>query len=516
MQTVPLLLLSLSVAYILQKALALRKALRGIQNLPGQRLLISPLSFIGHFLPKIPYISPGRNQLFLFKHEPFERVGWDMHSAISIAPGVRTAIVLADAAAIKEVTSARARFPKPVEDYGSLSFFGRNIVASEGAEWKKYRKISAPAFSDRNSVLVWEESIKTVKGMFTDLWGDREVITVDHCGEITLPIALFIIGAAEFGRSISWKTDNVALPGYTMSFKDCLDTVTTNVFVKLALPRWAMGLTETLRRTDRAFDELRRHITEMIHERQAEEKAERHDLLSQFLEANDSNLDVAALTESELIGNIYMFLVAGHETTAHTLCFAFGLLALYPDEQQKLYEHIKSVLVDDTDPTYEQMPLLTYVNAVLYETLRMFPAVTGIPKFSAEDTTLTTSNIHGDTLTVPVPKGTQLTLNVAALHYNPRYWEDPHTFRPSRFLGDWPRDAFLPFSAGSRACLGRKVFETEAIAILTVLLARYRIVPKDEPEFTGETFEQRKARVLACRAGLTLTPLRVPLTFIRR
>ncbi|KAF8182524.1 cytochrome P450 [Pholiota molesta] len=210
-----------------------------------------------------------------------------------------------------------------------------------------------------------------------------------------------------------------------------------------------MRLTETLRRTDRAFDELRRHIVEMIHERQAEEKAERHELLGQFLEANDNNLDVTALTSN--LGNIYIFLVAGHETTAHTLCFAFGLLGLYPDEQQKLYEHIKSVLVNDADP------------------------VTGIPKFSAEDTTLTTSNIHGDTLTVPVSKGTQVTLKVAALRYNPRYWEDPHTFKPSRFIEDWPRDDFIPFSAGSRACLGRKVFETESIATVTVLVSRYRI-----------------------------------------
>jgi cytochrome P450 len=73
---------------------------------------------------------------------------------------------LADAAAIKvslqvtekllrkldnpnqEVTSSRARFPKPVEQYVALSFFGHNIIVSEGEEWKKYRKISAPAFSD--------------------------------------------------------------------------------------------------------------------------------------------------------------------------------------------------------------------------------------------------------------------------------------------------------------------------------------------------------------------------------
>ncbi|KAF9481511.1 cytochrome P450 [Pholiota conissans] len=516
MQSALLLFFSLTVLYVVQKVLAYWKATRAIHNFPGRRLLFSPASLLGNFLPKIEYINAGRNQLFVFKHEPFEKVGWDIHSAISLFPSIRTAIVLADAQAIKEVTSSRARFPKPVHHYRSLTFFGRNIVASEGAEWKKYRKISAPAFSDRNNALVWEESIKTVQGMFMDVWGDRDVISVDHCVEITLPIALFIIGAAGFGRSISWKADDIKPAGYTMTFKEALHTVTTNVFIKLAVPRWAMGLTETFRQTDIAYDELHRYMADMIHERQSAEKVERHDLFSQLLEANDNNLDMTALTESELIGNIYIFLVAGHETTAHTLCFTFAMLALHPDEQEKLYEHIKSVLVDGADPTYEQMPLLTYSNAVFYETLRMFPPVTGIPKMAAEDTTLTTTNVLGETTTVAIPKGTDVTLNVPGLHYNPRYWEDPHTFNPSRFLKDWPRDAFIPFSAGARACIGRKFFETEGIAILTMLVSHYKITVKGDPKFAGETFEQRKERVLACRAGLTVTPLHVPLTFTRR
>lgn len=60
-----------------------------------------------------------------------------------------------------------------------------------------------------------------------------------------------------FGRGISWKADEITPPGYTMTFKESLHTVTTNVFIKLAVPRWAMGLTETFRQTDRAYDELR-------------------------------------------------------------------------------------------------------------------------------------------------------------------------------------------------------------------------------------------------------------------
>jgi len=221
------------------------------------------------------------------------------------------------------------------------------------------------------------------------------------------------------------------------------------------------------------------------------------------------------LSEDEIISNIYVFLVAGHETTAHSLGFAFALLALYPDEQETVFDQIKTVTKGRV-PTYEEMPLLTYAAAVFNETLRMFPPVTGIPKIAAEDTNIIASNIRGEKKLIPVLKGTNIVIDTSGIHYNPRYWDDPHTFNPSRFLKDWPRDAFLPFSAGARACIGRKFFETEGIAVLSMLVSRYKITIKEEPQFAGETFEERKLRILSVRAGLTLTPIRVPLILTRR
>lgn len=91
--------------------------------------------------------------------------------------------------------------------------------------------------------------------------------------------------------------------------------------------------------------------------------------------------------------------------------------------------------------------------------------VPSIPKQAAEDTTLTVGTADGGKTTFPVPAGTEVNLHVPGLHYNralsglashgpdltkltARYWKDPHVFKPERFLGDWPRDAFTPFSLG--------------------------------------------------------------------
>lgn len=124
--------------------------------------------------------------------------------------------------------------------------------------------------------------------------------------------------------------------------------------------------------------------------------------------------------------------------------------------------------------------------------------------------------MNGTLKTVVVPKGLNLALEVAGLHYNPKYWEDPFTFKPERFLGDWNRDVFLAFSGGYRGCVGRKFSETEGAAVLTILISQFIISIKDEPQFASETYEQRKARVLDARAMLTLAPIHLPLVFRRR
>ncbi|KAF9054617.1 cytochrome P450 [Panaeolus papilionaceus] len=511
------LLLTSFIFYVLRKSLAFRKAIQNIHNHPGTRVAFAPWGMLDRVIAKrMPGIVRGSNYAFENKHSPFLADGCDIRSLVSVLPEAQTFIILADAAAAKEVNLSRARFPKPMHLYRTLALYGNNIVASEGDEWKKYRKICAPAYSDRNNKLVWDESVKAMIGLFNEVWKGKESIVVNHVVEITLPIALFIISVAGFGRDISWADDEAIPSGHTMSFKDALHIQSTDYFIPLLLPKWTMHLTNRTHAAFQAVDELKKYMSEMIQQRVQEAKVDRYDLFSSLLSANFQSLDGTTLTEDELMGNIFVFLLAGHEAT-HTLAFTFGLLALYQDEQEKLHQHIKSVLADGREPTYDDMKHLTYSMAVFYETLRLFPPVTEIPKQAMEDTVLSTSNIQGDTKSVSIPKGTYVTISTAGLHYNPRYWPEPESFNPSRFLKpDWPRDAFLPFSSGPRACIGRKFSETEGIAALTLMVSKYKITVKEEPQFVNETFNERKARVLNTRAGISLTPVNVPLVFTRR
>ncbi|OBZ67844.1 hypothetical protein A0H81_12320 [Grifola frondosa] len=486
---------SIFVLYVIHKYLDFRRTVQSIQDHPGYRTLFT---IVTPFLPKyIRGICPGNFTGWLRKHGEFEEIGWDIASAVNALPEARVVMMLADPAAIKEVTSSRARFPKPLEPYKVLSFFGSNIVVTEGDEWKRQRKIAAPAFSERNNRLVWDESVNIVLDLFENVWGTQDNITVNHIVDLTVPIALFVIGIAGFGQRATWKGDQVIPAGYSMTFKDALHEVSTRVHMKLILPDWVLnwGPTETIRHFKLAYDNLERYIVEMVQARKtAEKKEERYDLFSSLLDANEEESEgQMKLSDSELVGNIFIFLIAGHEVGNYYTSII-------------LYQHIKSVLPDGRRPNYEDMGSLTYSMAVFNETLRMFPPVTSIPKSSAEDTTLVTSNAAGEKLTVPIPKGTYITIHTPGLHYNPRYWEDPHVFKPSRFLGDWPRDAFLPFSGGPRACVGRRFSETEAVAILSLIVLRYKVEVKEEPQFAGETFEQQKERLLKCGNSITIYP----------
>ncbi|EPS98786.1 hypothetical protein FOMPIDRAFT_1037349 [Fomitopsis schrenkii] len=493
-------------------------AVNALRNWPGLRYAFGPDSLT--VKPRIPYVSAGYFSVFTRKHRDFEEFDSDIVSSVSWLPTPGRVLMLADAAAIKEVTSNRVKFSKPLAVYKILKFYGSNVVVTEGEEWKRHRKISAPSFSERNTRLVWDETMSIMRELCEDVWAGQNTIPVPSIVDLTVPITLFVIGVAGFGKRMSWRDDYSVPEGFHFSFKDALHIASTDLRLKLFVPRWVLQNAPWKRLRDfwSAYVDLERYMRQMIDARKGvEKKEERYDLFSSLLDANEEESDSAAkLSDDELMGNIFIHLVAGHETTANTIAFAFVMLALYQDEQEKLYQNIMGVAPGNGLPAYEDMGKLSYVMAVFMETMRMFPSVINIPKYAEEDTTLPTQNMAGEKLTVPCPKGTGIMIHTPGLHYNPRYWKDPNTFNPSRFLGDWPRDAFVPFSAGARSCLGRRFAEAQGVAILTYMIKHFRVEVLEEPQYAGETFDQRRKRLLRCRTALTLYPIKAPLVFKRR
>ncbi|KAI0739084.1 cytochrome P450 [Daedaleopsis nitida] len=505
-----------SLFYLAHKVVTYHQRIGWINNWPGFRTLLPDRFF--YFPFRVSGISPGQRWSMYAKHDDFARAGTDILTSVSLFSSSVTFFV-ADPAIAQEVVGARSRFPKPVEAYDMLASFGSNILVTEGHEWKRQRKIAAPAFSEKNNRLVWNETYRIMEALFRDVWGDRKVVEVNHILEVTVPITLLVISIAGFGRRISWDDDIITPPGHSMTFKDALYEVSHRLMLRVILPDWLLrNGTTKMRYFAHAHDELKKYLAEMVQvRRDAEVKEERYDLFGSLLDANELEFDGnAKLTDSALLGNIFLFFVAGYETTAHTLAYAFILLALYQDEQEAFYENLKSVMPPGRPPTYQESDKLCYALAVFNETLRLFPPVVDLPKKSADDTSFTVTNAAGDKITIPVPRGSYVTIATPSLHRNPRYWDDPDVFKPARFLGNYPRQAFLPFSGGPRGCIGRGFGETEAVAVLSAIVSRYKVEIRDDARLAGETFEQRAARLLKSQQGLSVYPEHAPLVFKRR
>ncbi|EJD35890.1 cytochrome P450 [Auricularia subglabra TFB-10046 SS5] len=548
-------LAGLALFFLVCRWLDFRARVRAVgPDLPGFRLLLAtrfPLPW-----KRWKGVSSSMAWAWDRRFENYRMFGCNIYTTVAAFPSLRSGVHIADPAVVREMTISRTRFPKPVKLYHMVSVFGPNILVSgmEFDEHKKFRKTVAPSFSEvslaslrwhadssaaqRNNKLVWDETVSTMQDMFETLeWKDKEVVEFDHAVEVTLPITLFVIGAAGFGRQVSWADNEVVPAGHTMSFKEALTIGTCNLLVKALVLRWATYLYPKWRRVTRGFDELHLYMKEMIYQRRNRtEKGEYVDLFSGMVDVDNDSID--RLTDDEIIGNIFIFLIAGHETTAHTLAFTLGLLALYQDEQDKVYQHIMSVIGKEGEipvgmpitishallktraQGYEETNNFHYCLAVMYETLRLFPTVPGVAKYTAEDSVVTTTATRPDgthyAKEVFIAKNMAIELSVAGMHYNPRYWDSPYEFRPARFMGEYPRDAFMPFSSGVRACIGRRFAETEYIAILVTFLSRYRVTVKDKPEWVALSVEEKRERLMQAEPLLSLTPKQIPLKFMRR
>lgn len=198
-------------------------------------------------------------------------------------------------------------------------------------------------------------------------------------------------------------------------------------------------------------------------------------------------LRLAAASPRDIRDELLTFLLAGHDTTATSLTWAFYLLARHPEIQVKLQSELDSV-IGIRSILFEDLGRLPLLRAVVDETLRLYPPVWLIPRRTLNDDVVAGWEI---------PKNTDLLLSTYTLHRHPDFWADPERFNPSRFFdsGEGRQVAFMPFGLGARSCLGASFGLTELRLILATLVKHFRIEPLEKSEVSPN-------------ASLTLHPAR--------
>ena len=242
-----------------------------------------------------------------------------------------------------------------------------------------------------------------------------------------------------------------------------------HLYMPLPIPRWWPSRTN--RRKWAAIDTIRTIVKDVIRERRASGE-DRGDLLSMLLMARDE--DGVGLTDTEVLDQSATLFFAGHETTANSLAWNWYLLAKHPDVTERLQAEIDAQC-GDQPPTLADLRAIPYLEQVVKESMRILPSVWAFMKEPNRDVT-----IRG----YRIPKGTQIFYSPYVLHQDPRWFPEPQRFDPDRFSPEReaqiPKGAYVPFSGGSRVCMGKSFAMMEAQIILATMLQRiHPSVPAD-------------------------------------
>jgi cytochrome P450 len=361
---------------------------------------------------------------------------------------------------------------------------GDGLLTSEGDFHLRQRRMLQPAFHRRRVAaygdIMVEEAVRV--GAAWEDGGERDV-AVDMSG-----LALRVVSRALFGAELD---DDARAIGRAVTevgeFFDYLTIALLPILLRTPLPR--------VRRFRRGIDDLEGATARVIAARRAGAAEDDGDLLSILLAARDVEGDGTGMSDEQVRDEALTLITAGHETTANGLTWTWHMLAQHPGAEERFHAELRDVL-GGRSPGVADATALEYTEAVLLESMRLYPPAWGIERRALHD-----QEIGG----YVIPAGAAVLMPTFVANRDPRVYPDPLAFDPQRFLGpdaaarpDW---AYPLFGAGTRKCIGVGFAMLEAVLVLAELGQRYRLRPAPGREVVPQ------ARVsLRPRDGLWMQP----------
>ncbi len=361
---------------------------------------------------------------------------------------------------IDEVLKARPMdFPKSGRvSEGLRPLLGNSVFLTNGAVWQRQRRIIDPAFEGGR-----------LRDTFPAIWaaGEAAVARMDE-------------GPREVEEDMSHAAADVIFRTlFSLPIEDEIASATFHQFrayqrtqpilnaaAFVPLPAWMpRGHRAETRRTAKAIRGL---ITRLTAARMDQIMAGTapDDLATKIMTTADPETGERFTTE-EMVDQVAIFFLAGHETSASALGWALYLLARYPDWQERLAAEAEAALA--TGPDFAVMGKLRLARDIFREALRLYPPVPMMVRETTRDETFRGRR---------VPKGSQIVLSPWHLHRHNRLWDNPDGFDPGRWQTEngktCLREAFMPFSEGARVCTGAGFAMVEGPLLLAMLIRAFR------------------------------------------
>jgi len=379
---------------------------------------------------------------------------------IQVGPQKLTAIIHPDH--VRHITIANAQNYEKLESYEPVRKYviGDGLVTSTGDLWKRQRRLMAPFYTPRGVqefADIFLRDTLTVAKRWQDLAAQQvQVEMFDEMALVTASIVLKAIFSTESDRDI-------------LAIKDCVETMikyagsgASNPF---QLPDWVP--TARNRQYWQARETVHNYINTVLDARLALDESEYpNDLLSKLITARDEETGERmsrALLRDEALTNFF----AGYETSARSMSHAWYALDQNPEVKANLHEELDRELGDEV-PTLDTLKRLPYTLRIIKETLRLYPPAPMYAKDVIED-----DEIDG----YRIEKGSTILLLPYFTHRHPEFWDDPLRFEPNRHAPEAERvrhaQAYHPFAAGQRICLGNHFSLLETHIMLAILAQRF-------------------------------------------
>ncbi len=349
---------------------------------------------------------------------------------------------------------------------GLRPLLGNSVFLTNGETWKRQRRIIDPAFEGGRLKETFPAMRAAAEAAVARLKGHEGEIEIEA---VTSHVAADVIFRTLFSIPIEHEVASEVFE----RFRDYQRSQPIlNLAAFIPVPSWVPRFFRRGTRENAA--RIRALIARLTDERAADISAGTapQDLATKIMTTKDPETG-ERLTTEEMVDQVAIFFLAGHETSASALAWTLYLMAIYPDWQDRVASEAAAL----EDESFAAVSRLRISRDVFREALRLYPPV---PMMVRE------ASCPEQFRDRAVPKGSQLVLSPWHLHRHERLWDNPDGFDPARWDTEngktCQREAYMPFSAGPRVCTGAGFAMVEGPLILSMLLRRYRVNPVDGKE----------------------------------
>ena len=358
---------------------------------------------------------------------------------------------------VRDVLVTRHRaFHKGVGLERARALLGNGLLTSEGAHHQRQRRLIQPAFH-RERLVEYASTMAAFTERFTARWQTGE--TRDMAREMAA-LTLAIAGKTLFDADVE---DRAGVIGTAVTQALAAFNIALMPYGE-HLVHWPIPPARRFRAAKASLDAI---VYRMIAERRAS-GASGCDVLSTLVAARDED-DGGGMSDEQVRDEVMTLLLAGHETTANALTWTWYLLSQHPEVRATLEGEVCRT-GDGGALSFADVVSLPYTRAVLAESMRLFPPAYLVGRRAIEEYQVPDTGFA-------LPARTVIFLSQYLLHRDPRFWDDPGTFRPERWLAGEPaqhRYAYFPFGAGPRICIGEQFAWMEGVIVLATIARRWR------------------------------------------